>query len=443
MITNKKILILGMARSGVSAAKLLANYPNEIVISDIKEQEASILTELEDLNIKVVITNNQEELIESSLDFVIKNPAIRKDNAAVVKAKSLGIPVINEMELAFHFLPKDVDIIGITGSNGKTTTTTITFELLKLARKDVFLGGNIGIPLSSVVSEMKEGSILVLEISDHQLCDMYDFKTNISALTNLSEVHLDFHGTYENYKEVKKKIFNHHTSQEIAVLNQESKDVLELTKDISSKKIYFSTKEKADICLVDNKIFYFGEEVIHISDIKIKGNHNYENCMVAIAIAKHYGVKNEDIKTFLSTFNGVEHRIEYVRTLKGRKFYNDSKATNNESTIIALESFIEDTILLMGGLDRNIPFDSIVPHLKHVRCIVSFGETKNKISEFAKANGVESIIVNNLKEAVINAYQKSKEGDVILLSPACASWDQYKDFEVRGNEFKEIVNALE
>lgn len=443
MITNKKILILGMARSGVSAAKLLANYPNEIVISDIKEQEASILTELEDLNIKVVITNNQEELIESSLDFVIKNPAIRKDNAAVVKAKSLGIPVINEMELAFHFLPKDVDIIGITGSNGKTTTTTITFELLKLARKDVFLGGNIGIPLSSVVSEMKEGSILVLEISDHQLCDMYDFKTNISALTNLSEVHLDFHGTYENYKEVKKKIFNHHTSQEIAVLNQERKDVLELTKDISSKKIYFSTKEKADICLVDNKIFYFGEEVIHISDIKIKGNHNYENCMVAIAIAKHYGVKNEDIKTFLSTFNGVEHRIEYVRTLKGRKFYNDSKATNNESTIIALESFIEDTILLMGGLDRNIPFDSIVPHLKHVRRIVSFGETKNKISEFAKANGVESIIVDNLKEAVINAYQKSKEGDVILLSPACASWDQYKDFEVRGNEFKEIVNALE
>ncbi len=443
MITNKKILILGMARSGVSAAKLLANYPNEIVISDIKEQEASILTELEDLNIKVVITNNQEELIESSLDFVIKNPAIRKDNAAVVKAKSLGIPVINEMELAFHFLPKDVDIIGITGSNGKTTTTTITFELLKLARKDVFLGGNIGIPLSSVVSEMKEGSILVLEISDHQLCDMYDFKTNISALTNLSEVHLDFHGTYENYKAVKKKIFNHHTSQEIAILNRESKDVLELTKDISSKKIYFSTKEKADICLVDNKIFYFEEEVIHISDIKIKGNHNYENCMVAIAIAKHYGVKNEDIKTFLSTFNGVEHRIEYVRTLKGRKFYNDSKATNNESTIIALESFIEDTILLMGGLDRNIPFDSIVPHLKHVRRIVSFGETKNKISEFAKANGVESIIVDNLKEAVINAYQKSKEGDVILLSPACASWDQYKDFEVRGNEFKEIVNALE
>lgn len=443
MITNKKILILGMARSGISAAKLLSNYQNEIVISDIKDQEESIVKEIEDLNIKVVITKEQEELVEPNFDLVVKNPAIRKDNPAVVKAKALGIPVINEMELAFHFLPKNVDIIGITGSNGKTTTTTITYELLKFTGKDVFLGGNIGIPLSSVVREMKEGSILVLEISDHQLCDMYDFKTNISALTNLSEVHLDFHGTYENYKAVKKKIFNHHTDKELAILNRDNQDVLELTKDIPSQKIYFSTKEKTDIYLENNKIFYFGEEVVSTDDIKIKGNHNYENIMVAIVIAKHYGVKNEDIKAFLRTFNGVEHRIEYVRTLKARKFYNDSKATNNESTIIALNSFLEDTILLMGGLDRNIPFDNIAPHLKNVKCIISFGETKNKIRAFAIENNVESIVVDTLKEAVMKAYQISKEGDVILLSPACASWDQYKDFEVRGNEFKEIVNTLE
>lgn len=443
MFEKKKVLILGMARSGISAAKLLSNYQNEIVISDIKEQEEKVLEELENLNIKVVIMKEQEELVNPSFDYIIKNPAIRKDNPAVVKAKSLGIPVINEMELAFHFLPQNVDIIGITGSNGKTTTTTITYELLKTTGKDVFLGGNIGIPLSNVVREMKEGSILVLEISDHQLCDLDDFKTNISALTNLSEVHLDFHGSYENYKAVKKKIFNHHTNKEIAILNQDNQDVLELTKDISSKKIYFSTKEKTDIYLKDNTIFYCGEEVINTKDIKIKGNHNYENIMVAIAIAKHYGVMNKDIKSFLKAFNGVEHRIEYVRTLKGRKFYNDSKATNNESTIIALNSFREDTILLMGGLDRNIPFDSISPHLKHVKCIVSFGETKNKISAFAKENKVESIVVDTLKEAIMSAYQISKEKDVILLSPACASWDQYKDFEVRGNEFKEIVNTLE
>lgn len=442
MLKNKRILVLGMARSGIAVAKLLSKFTNEIVITDIKEQEENIIKELEDLNIKVMITDHQENLVEKKFDFVIKNPAIRKDNPAVLKAKELGIPVVNELEVSYSFLPKDVEIIGITGSNGKTTTTTITYELLKTTGRNVFLGGNIGIPLSSFVFNIKSGDLLVLEISDHQLCDMYDFKTNISALTNLSEVHIDFHGTYEEYKKTKKKIFNQHTTNEIAILNKDNKDVVELTNAIPSKKIYFSSKTEADIYLKGQKIMYFGEEIIDIKDIQVKGNHNYENCMVAIAIAKKYGVKNEDIHAFLSTFKGVEHRIEYVKTLRGRKFYNDSKATNNESTIIALNSFKENTILLMGGLDRNIPFDSIAPYLKHVKCIVSFGETKEKISNFAKENQVFSIVVETLKEAILKAYEMSEEGDVILLSPACASWDQYKDFEERGNEFKKLVNEL-
>lgn len=442
MIENKKILILGMARSGIAVAKLLANYQNEIVITDLKEQEENVVRELEALNIKVVITEIQKELVDESFDLVVKNPAIRKDNPAVVKARELAIPVINELEASYKFLPEDVEIIGITGSNGKTTTTTLTYELLKTTDKNVFLAGNIGIPLASIVTNIKSGDILVLEISDHQLCDMYEFKTNISVLTNLSEVHLDFHGTYEQYKNVKKKIFNHHSKQDIAILNRENLDVMELTKDISSHKLYFSSKEQADICIENNKIKVFEEEIIDIRDIQIKGMHNYENCMVAIAIAKKYGVKNEDIQSFLGTFKGVEHRIEFVKTLRGRKFYNDSKATNNESTIIALNSFKESTILLMGGLDRNIPFDTIAPYLKYVKCILSFGETKEKISTFAKENNISSIVVETLKEATLKAYEMSEEGDVILLSPACASWDQYKDFEVRGNEFKKIVNEL-
>ncbi len=443
MIKNKKILILGMARSGISVAKLLANYHNEIVISDIKEQDDSVVNELKSLNIKIVILESQEDLVDDSFDYVVKNPAIRKDNPAVVKARSLGIPVINEMEVSFFFLPKDVEIIGITGSNGKTTTTTITYELLKNTNKNVFLGGNIGIPLSSVVTDIKSGDILVLEISDHQFCDMYDFKTNISALTNLSEVHLDFHGSYEEYKMVKKKIFNHHTHDDLAILNKDNLDVQELTQDIPSKKVYFSTKEKTDIYLDNHRIFYFDEEVISTEDIKIKGNHNYENIMIAIAIAKQYGVANEDIKAFLSNFNGVEHRIEFVRNVRNRKFYNDSKATNNESTIIALDSFKENTILIMGGLDRNIPFDPIAFHLQNVSCIVAYGETKEKIRDFAIKNNVSVIVTEDLEEATLKAYEKSEEGDIILLSPACASWDQFKDFEVRGNEFKKIVNELE
>lgn len=442
MIKNKKVLIIGMARSGTAVAKLLANYQNEITITDFKEQEESLINELNDLNIKTIITDKPEEIVDESFDLIVKNPAVRKDKLEILKAKELGIPIINELEVAYKFLPKDVTIIGITGSNGKTTTTTITYELLKYSGKNVFLGGNIGVPLSSIVSEVKSGDILVLEISDHQLCDMYEFKTNISALTNLSEVHIDFHGTYEEYKNTKKKIFNNHTNEEIAILNKENLDVMNLTKDIPSKKMYFSTKEKSDIYLDNDKIIYLNEEVMDTKDIKLKGNHNYENCMVAIGIAKQFGVTNENIKNFLSTFNGVEHRMEYVRTLNGRKFYNDSKATNNESTIIALNSFNDNIILIMGGLDRNIPFDSIAPHLKNVKCILSYGETKDKISEFATMNNVKSIVVNNLKDATIKAYEISEDGDIILLSPACASWDQFKDFEFRGNEFKKIVNNL-
>lgn len=442
MISNKKILILGMARSGISVAKLLANYHNEIVISDIKEQELSVLKELQDLQIKVVIMDRQEDLVDASFDYVVKNPAIRKDNPAVLKAKYYHIPVINEIEVSFFFMPEGVEIIGITGSNGKTTTTTIAYELLKTINRNVFLGGNIGIPLSSVVRNVKSGDILILEISDHQLCDMYDFKTNISALTNLSKVHLDFHESYDEYKSVKKKIFAHHTSQNIAILNKDNLDVLDVTKDIPSKKIYFSTKDYTDICLKNQCICYFGNSVINIDDIKIQGNHNYENIMIAIAIAKHYGVTNEKITEFLKTFNGIEHRIEFVRMLQNRKFYNDSKATNNESTIIALDSFSESTILIMGGLDRKISFDSISGHLGNVGLIVAFGESKEKIRDFAIRNGISVMIVDNLREAIHFAYEQSKEGDIILFSPACASWDQFKDFEERGNAFKEIVNSL-
>ena len=442
MIKDKKILILGMARSGISVAKLLSKYNNEILITDLKEQDEEVLKELNDLNIKVIITSEQDKLIDDTYDYIIKNPAIKKDNKAVVKAKSLNIPVINEIEVSYGFLPNDVKIIAITGSNGKTTTTTITYELLKYTNNRVHIGGNIGIPLSSFVEEIKSNDILVLEKSDHQLCDMYNFKANITALTNLSEVHIDFHDTYENYKNVKKKIFNNQTENDFTILNKDNSDVLELTKDIKPKKIYFSTKEKADIYLDNNKIIYNNEEIIDCSNIKIKGNHNYENIMIAIVIAKKYGVSNENIKDFLSKFGGVEHRIEYVRTLNNRKFYNDSKATNNKSTIIALDSFNEPTILIMGGLDRNIPFDEIGTHLKNTKSIICYGETKFKIQEFASKYNVKSLVVNNLKEATKKAYEISDDNDVILLSPACASWDQYPDFETRGNEFKEVVNNL-
>lgn len=442
MIKDKNILILGMARSGISIAKLLAKYNNKIVITDLKEQKEEIVKELEALNIKIIISNHQEELVNDSFDYVIKNPAIRRDNAAVIKAKELGIPVINEIEASYYFLPKDVKIITITGSNGKTTTTTMVYELLKHSSHTVHVGGNIGIPLSSFVEDIKPNDILVLEISDHQLCDMYHFKSDISVLTNLSETHIDFHGSYEIYKQTKKKIFNHHTEKDIAILNKSNIDVMNLTKDIEDQKIYFSSTEVADAYLKNNQIIYNGETILDCKDIRVKGNHNYENIMVAIIIAKMFSITNEQIKDFFSKFVGVEHRIEYVKTVNGRQFYNDSKSTNNTATITALKSFKDPTILLMGGLDRNISFDEISHYLNHVKAIICFGETKYKLEEFAKKNHKEVFVVNTLTEATKKAYEISDQGDIILLSPACASWDQYPDFETRGNEFKTIINHL-
>lgn len=441
MIENKKIFILGMARSGYEVAKLLSKYNNDILITDMKEQDPNHVKELEELGVKYIVSEQPEYMLDASYDYVIKNPGIRKDHKCILMALELGIPVINEVEVAYFFFPKDITIIGITGSNGKTTTTTLIYEILKEANLPVYLGGNIGFPVASLVEKVKNGDILVLEISDHQLVDMYDFKTNISVLTNLSEVHIDFHGTYEKYKSMKKKIFNHHKSNNLAILNYDNEDVMDLTKDISSNKKYFSIKEEVDCYIKDGSIYNDGK-VINLNDIKIKGMHNYENIMCAIMVCKEFNVSNEIINKVLTEFKGVEHRIEYVTNIKGREFYNDAKSTNTESTIIALKSFDKPVVLLLGGLDRGHSFDPMDEYMHNVKKVICYGETKERIKKWCDSINVSCDIVDSLKEATLKAYQISKEGDVILLSPACASWDQFKDFEKRGEEFKKVISTL-
>jgi len=442
MFENKKIFILGMARSGYEVAKLLSKNNNQILITDMKEQDTDQVEELKGLGVNYIVTNDPEELLDDSYDYVVKNPGIVMTHKCVVKALQLGIKVINEVEVAYHFLPKDIKIVGITGSNGKTTTTTIAYEILKAAGIPVHIGGNIGIPLSKLVEIIKSKDVLVIEVSDHQLCNIVDFKTNISVLTNLSEVHLDFHGTYENYKNIKKRIFNRHTNNDIAILNYENNDVMEISKDTLSHKLYFSSKQKKDVYIENNFIMFKDEKIISLSDIRIKGIHNYENIMCAILIAKQFNVENEVIKGVLEDFAGVEHRIEFVDKINGREFYNDSKATNIESTIIALKSFDKPTILLLGGLDRGHSFDGLEPYMGNVTNIICYGETKNRIKEWADKINVDCVVVELLEDAVKAAYNLSDENSVILLSPACASWDQYKSFEIRGDEFKRIVGEL-
>lgn len=440
MFKDKKIFILGMARSGYEAALVLSR-DNKVLITDRKEQELSKVEKLEDNGVKVIISEDPIDLLDDTYDYVVKNPGIKLDHPIVVKANMLNIPVINEVEVAYHYLP-NVKIIGITGSNGKTTTTTLTYEILKKAKLPVHLGGNIGYPLCSLVDVCKDGDILVLEISGHQLHDCSDFKTDIGVMTNLSEVHIDHFGTYDNYKYNKSLIFRHHTDKDIAILNKENSDVLDVTKDIKSKKLYFSSKNDADACIINNYININGENIININDIKIKGMHNYENIMCALLVAKEFNVSNEVIKEVLTTFNGVEHRIEFVKNVNGVDFYNDSKATNVKSTQIALNTFKNPTILILGGLDRGHSFEGLKEYLGNTKAIVCYGETKKRIKEFCDSIGITCYVVDNLVEATKKSYELSSNGYTVLLSPACASWDQFKCFEDRGNLFKEVVNGL-
>ena len=442
MFENKKIFVLGMARSGYEVAKFLSNYNNEILVTDQKEQDPKHVLELENLGVKVIITEDPTNLLDETYDIVVKNPGIKYTNPIVVKAHELGIKVVNELEVAYNFLDKDVNIVGVTGSNGKTTTVTLIYEFLKAEKENVYLCGNIGTPVSSMVGKAKKDDIMVIEISDHQLCDMYDFKTNISVLTNISETHIDFHDSYSRYKMMKKRIFNNQTENDLAILNFDNEEVMNLIDDIPSKKYYFSKNSNQKCYIKENAIYYDEEKVISLDDITLKGNHNYENIMAAIIVVKEYQISNESIQKVLKEFKGVEHRIEYVTTIQERKFYNDSKSTNNKATMTALSSFQESIILLMGGLDRGIPFDDLIPYMRHVKKIMAFGETKEKVKEFADKNNISCEVFDTMKPAIIEAYNISNKGDVILLSPACASWDQYKCFEDRGNEFKEIVQSL-
>ncbi len=439
MFENKKIFILGMARSGYEAAKLLSDYNNEIIVTDGKEQKEELVSELESLGVKVIITSDQISLLDDSFDYVIKNPGIKYDNPVVVKAKELGIKVINEVEMAYSFLDKSVNIIGVTGSNGKTTTTTLISEFMKNSFDNVYLGGNIGIPLSNFVRDIKSNSYLVLEISDHQLCDMYDFKTNVSVLTNITPTHLDFHKSYEVYQMTKKKIFNNHTSDDLAVINKDDEVSMKITDDIKSTKVYYG-HDKTNLAYYDEDgIYYDGKLVIKLDDIILKGKHNYQNIMGAIIAVKKYGVTDEVIQKVLKEFKGVEHRLEYVDTINGVTYYNDSKATNCVSTITALNSFDKPTILLLGGYDRGHSFHDLDNSMKNVKCVVCFGETKNRIEEFCNDLNIKCYKNDTLKEAMNVVKDICTPGDVVLLSPACASWDQYDKFEDRGDEFKKLV----
>ncbi len=447
MFENKKVFILGLARSGYQAAKILIERNNEVLLNDGKAEDKldpEQIEELRNLGVKLVLGSHPDDILDDSFDYLIKNPGVPIDHKYVLKARELGIEVINEVEMAYRLLPEDVKIIAITGTNGKTTTTTLTYEIMKKAYGDkVFLAGNIGYPLCSILNDVKSGDIIVMEVSCQQLENLVKFKPNVALMTNLSPAHIDFLKSYENYKRVKAKLFQNQTSEDVAILNLENEDVINETKNIKSTMKYFSSKKEINGgYLKDNSIYYYGEKVISRDEIFIAGIHNVENCICAIMLTKEFGVTNDVICDVISKFRGVEHRLEYVDTVDGRRFYNDTEATNIKCTQIALSSFDKPTIIILGGLERGQDFTELTPFMHNVKCIVGIGQCRDRVLEYGNSLGIPTYSYEFLKDGFDKCVEESVEGDIILLSPASASWDQYKECEVRGAEFKKKVVEL-
>lgn len=447
MFENKKVLILGMARSGYEAAKVLTRKNNKVILNDFKEeklQNQDQVKELRDLGVELIFGSHPDDLLDSSFDYLIKNPGIAIDHPYVVEARNLGIEVINEVEMTYRLLPADVTLVGITGTNGKTTTTTLTYLILKEAFKDrVHLTGNIGYPFCSCLDKLKKDDIIVMEISCQQGENIKEFKPHIGVFTNISEAHIDFMKTFEHYKEVKSRMFYNQDENDIAIMNIENNEVINTLDRIKSKSKYFSSKNEINGCyLKDGFIYYYNEKVIDISHIKIPGNHNLENCMAAIMVAKEFNVENEMIDQVLSEFTGVEHRLEYVDTVDGVRYYNDTEATNIKCTQIALSSFDQDITIILGGLERGQNFEDLIPYMKNVKNIIGIGQCRERVKEFGEKLNIPTYIYEKLEDGFKKCVEVTQNGGIVLLSPASASWDQYKECEIRGAEFKQYVKEL-
>jgi UDP-N-acetylmuramoylalanine--D-glutamate ligase len=441
---HKKVLVLGLAKSGVSAATLLHKLGAFVTINDKKplseNPEAQGLLEQ---GITVICGEHPVELMDEGFELVVKNPGIPYYNPMIEKAIEKGIPIITEVELAYEI--SDAPFIGITGTNGKTTTTTLIFEMLEKDHKKPLIAGNIGTVASDVAQVASGDNHIVIELSSFQLMGTNDFKPRIAVLTNLYDAHLDYHKTRAEYDNAKAMITRNQTKEDYFIVNSEQEAVMNIARLSSATIIPFSTKRflETGASVKDDWIYFNSEQIINRNQIVLPGDHNLENILSAIAAAKLSNVSNEAIQKVLTSFSGVKHRLQFIGEKQGRKFYNDSKATNILATQNALAAFNQPTILLAGGLDRGNEFDELLPAMKKIKALITFGQTAEKLERVGKEAGIKTIVrVDNVEKAVPVAFELSEKNDVILLSPACASWDQYKTFEVRGDIFINAVHKL-
>ena len=433
---NKKVLVLGLAKSGESAARLLDKLGAIVTVNDGKpfEENPAAQSLLEE-GIKVVTGGHPLELLDEDFELMVKNPGIPYDNDMVVRALEKKIPVITEVELAY--LISEAPIIGITGSNGKTTTTTMIAQVLTAGGQNGLLSGNIGFPASQVAQTASSKDTLVMELSSFQLMGIEAFHPQIAVITNLMPTHLDYHGSVEEYAAAKWNIQKNMTADDYLVLNFNQDWAKEMASQTQAAVVPFSTTEKVDGAYLEGDVLTFrGEAIMQVAEIGVPGSHNVENALATIAVAKLRGIDNQTIKEVLSAFGGVKHRLQYVGRVNEVAFYNDSKSTNILATQKALSGFDNSKVILIaGGLDRGNEFDELVPDLKGLKKMVILGQSAPRVKRAADQAGVSYLDATDVWDAAHKAFAQAEPGDIVLLSPANASWDMYSNFEVRGDEF--------
>lgn len=449
-LKDKNVLVAGSGKSGISAVNLLKKVKANVTIYDGNEnlEKALILSKLDDKrDVEVILGELPEDVIHNT-DLMILSPGIAIDAPFVNTVREAGVPIWGEIELAY-VIGKG-KLAAITGTNGKTTTTALVGEILAAYYEDVKVVGNIGTPYTQTAFDSTDDTVTVAEISSFQLETIHTFKPDVSAVLNITPDHLNRHYTMECYSDVKMSITKNQTKDAPVILNYEDEILRKYASRLHNKIIWFSSKQKLDegIYLDGKNIVYAGKNgkrvITTTEDTTLVGIHNTENIMAAIGIAINMGVPAEIIKEAIRKFKAVEHRIEYVDSVKDVIYYNDSKGTNTDASIKAIQAMSRPTVLIAGGYDKKVSFDDWAKELDgKIKCLVLLGETSEQIADTVKKYGYDNIIfTESLEEAVQVCYEKSEPGDAVLLSPACASWDMFDCYEQRGDMFKELVKKL-
>ena len=445
------MLVLGLARSGAAVAQLLQLLGARVTVNDASPRDR-VDADAEALEAKgiTVITGGHPPELADGCDLIVKNPGIPYDRPIIMRALARGVPVITEVEVAAQVTA--AAIIGITGSNGKTTTTTLVGQMLRAAGVPATVAGNIGTPLSAVALDMPADRFLVAELSSFQLQGTVSLRPKIAALLNIYPAHLDYHGTLDRYIDAKKKLFSNQTQSDIAILNGDQEIVANLAPEFVAQAWFVSTCRRVSpgAYLQDGALMLEGpgmrgaSPLMDVREIALRGEHNVQNALFASAIAFAAGAPPQAIAATLREFTGVEHRMEFVRQVGGVSFVNDSKATNPQATIKTITSFTEPVIAILGGLDRGDDLSALLPvAANRLKAVLAIGESGPRMIEMALLAGVPAALaVSSLPEAVREAAALAEPGDVVLLSPAAASWDMFASFEERGRIFKEAVHML-